>query len=50
VLFRSQKGRGEEAELVLITHPTKEKNFFAAIEEANALSCCRSAPMTLRVL
>jgi homoserine dehydrogenase len=45
-----QKGRGEEAELVLITHPTKEKNFFAAIEEANALSCCRSAPMTLRVL
>ena len=29
-----QKGRGDEAELVLITHPTKEKNFFAAIEEA----------------
>ena len=45
-----QKGRGAEAELVLITHPTKEKNFFAAIKEANALNCCRSAPMTLRVL
>ena len=45
-----QKGRGEEAELVLITHPTKEKNFFAAIEEANALNCRRSAAMTLRVL
>jgi homoserine dehydrogenase len=45
-----QKGRGAEAELVLITHPTKEKNFFAAIREANALSCCRSEPMTLRVL
>jgi homoserine dehydrogenase len=45
-----QKGRGAEAELVLITHPTKEKNFFAAIREANALSCCSSEPMTLRVL
>jgi homoserine dehydrogenase len=45
-----QKGSGAEAELVLITHPTKEKNFFAAITEANALECCRSAAMTLRVL
>jgi homoserine dehydrogenase len=45
-----QKGRGAEAELVLITHPTKEKNFFAAIREANALSCSRSEAMTLRVL
>ncbi len=45
-----QKGRGAEAELVLITHPTKEKNFFGAIAEANALSCCRSSAMTLRVL
>jgi homoserine dehydrogenase len=45
-----QKGRGAEAELVLITHPTKEKDFFAAIAEANALLCCRSAAMTLRVL
>ena len=26
-----QKGRGDEAELVLITHPTKEKQFFAAV-------------------
>ena len=31
-----QKGRGAEAELVLITHPTKEKNFFAAIEDMKA--------------
>ena len=45
-----QKGSGAEAELVLITHPTKEKNFFAAIREASALSCCRSEPMSLRVL
>jgi homoserine dehydrogenase len=45
-----QKGRGAEAELVLITHPTKEKDFFAAIEEMKALNCCTSEPMTLRVL
>ncbi|MCL5734187.1 MAG: homoserine dehydrogenase [Actinobacteria bacterium] len=45
-----QKGRGAEAELVLITHPTKERDFFAAIGEANRLSCCKSKPMTLRVL
>jgi homoserine dehydrogenase len=45
-----QKGRGAEAELVLITHPTKEKNFFGAIAEADALACCRSSAMTLRVL
>ncbi len=45
-----QKGRGAEAELVLITHPTKEKNFFAAIADMKALNCCTSEPMTLRVL
>ncbi len=45
-----QKGRGAEAELVLITHPTREKHFFAAIDEMKALSCCRNDPMTLRVL
>jgi homoserine dehydrogenase len=45
-----QKGRGDEAELVLITHPTKEKHFFAAIDGAKGLSSCKSEPMTLRVL
>ena len=45
-----QKGRGDEAELVLITHPTKEKDFFAAISKAKALACCKNEPMTLRVL
>ena len=45
-----QKGRGDEAELVLITHPTPEDSFFAAIEEAKHLPCCKSEPMTLRVL
>ncbi len=45
-----QKGTGDEAELVFITHPTKEKDFFAAIEETQDLECCKSRPMTLRVL
>ena len=33
-----QKGHGDQAELVLITHPTVEKGFFAAIAEVQALS------------
>ena len=45
-----QKGRGDEAELVIITHPTKEKDFFAAIDQVKGLSCSKSEPMTLRVL
>jgi homoserine dehydrogenase len=45
-----QKGRGAEAELVIITHPTKEKNFFGAIDDMKKLSCCSSQPMSLRVL
>ncbi|MBC7294037.1 MAG: homoserine dehydrogenase, partial [Thermoleophilia bacterium] len=45
-----QQGRGEEAELVLITHPTRERDFFAAIAQVGDLPCCKSRPMTLRVL
>jgi len=45
-----QKGRGDEAELVLITHPTRERDFFAAIEHTKGLACCKSDPITLRVL
>jgi homoserine dehydrogenase len=45
-----QKGRGAEAELVLITHPTQERGFFAAIDKVGGLPCCKSKPMTLRVL
>jgi homoserine dehydrogenase len=45
-----QKGRGAEAELVLITHPTEERGFFAAMEEVSGLPCCKGRPMTLRVL
>ncbi len=35
---------------MLITHPTRERDFFAAIEKTNELICCKSKPMTLRVL
>jgi len=45
-----QKGRGADAELVIITHPTKERGFLAAIDRIGHLSCCQSRPMTLRVL
>lgn len=45
-----QKGRGDEAELVLITHPTKEKDFFAAMTRTKEFTFVKSEPMTLRVL
>jgi homoserine dehydrogenase len=46
----TQRGHADQAELVLITHPGRERKFFAAITEVGALSCVRSRPMTLRVL
>lgn len=45
-----QKGHGDQAELVMITHPTVERDFFAAIEEVGQLSCCGSPLTTIRVL
>ncbi len=45
-----QKGQGDEAELMVITHPTVERGFFAAIEKVAALSCVKSRPATIRVL
>ncbi len=45
-----QKGHGDEAELMLITHPTRERGFFAAMEQVAGLSCAKSRPMTIRVL
>src|SRR5660398_247128 len=35
-----QKGHGDQAELVLITHSTLERYFFAAAKEMDGLSCC----------
>lgn len=45
-----QKGQGDQAELVFITYPSVEKDFFSAIETIAGLSCVRSRPMTIRVL
>jgi len=45
-----QKGHGDQAELVLITHPSPEKDFRAALEAIAGLSSVRSRPMTIRVL
>jgi hypothetical protein len=45
-----QKGHGDEAELVFITHPTVEGAFFAALGEIEHLSCVLSRPLAIRVL
>lgn len=45
-----QKNRGDDAELVLITHPTRERGFFAAIDQIAGLSVVKDRPMTIRVL
>ena len=45
-----QKGQGDQAELVFITYPSVEKDFFSAIETIAGLSCVRSRPMTIRVM
>ncbi|HZK48465.1 MAG TPA: homoserine dehydrogenase [Thermoleophilia bacterium] len=45
-----QKGQGDRAELVFITYPSLEKDFFRAIETIAGFACVRSRPMTIRVL
>lgn len=45
-----QRGHGDEAELMLITHPTMERGFYAATEQVAGLSCVKSRPMIIRVL
>ena len=45
-----QKGHGDQAELVLITHPSRERDSTAAIDQIVSLSCVRGRPMTMRVL
>jgi homoserine dehydrogenase len=45
-----QKGHGDEAELVFITHPTVERGFFAALRDIEGLTCTRGAPAAMRVL
>ncbi|NLE74213.1 MAG: homoserine dehydrogenase [Actinobacteria bacterium] len=45
-----QKGHGDQAELVLITHPTPERALQLSINELGDLSSVRGRPRTLRVL
>jgi homoserine dehydrogenase len=45
-----QKGHGEQAELVFVTHPTKEHNATAALRAVESLACVRGSTMAIRVL
>ncbi|GAB4244421.1 MAG: homoserine dehydrogenase [Thermoleophilia bacterium] len=45
-----QKGHGDEAELVIITHPTREEGFMRAVESISELSVVRGRPTSMRVL
>ena len=45
-----QKGHGDQADLILITHPTAERAFRASMREVEGLSCVRGRPRTLMVL
>ena len=45
-----QKGLGENARLVMVTHPILESRFFAAVELIGALDFMRSRPRAIRVI
>jgi homoserine dehydrogenase len=45
-----QKGLGENARLVMVTHPILESRFFAAVELVGALDFMRSRPRAIRVI
>jgi homoserine dehydrogenase len=44
-----QEGRGDEAELVLVLHPVREAQFFAALGRMKLLSVVRGEPSVIRV-
>ncbi len=44
-----QEGRGDEAELVLVFHPVREEQFFAALGRIRALSDVMGDPSVIRV-
>jgi homoserine dehydrogenase len=44
-----QEGRGDEAELVLLLHPVREAQFFAALEQISALPDVHGEPAVIRV-
>ena len=46
-----QKGLGDNARLVMVTHPILESRFFAAVELiAGAATSCARAPRAIRVI
>jgi homoserine dehydrogenase len=45
-----QKGLGENARLVMVTHPILESKFYAAVELISALDFMRSRPRAIRVI
>jgi homoserine dehydrogenase len=45
-----QKGLGENARLVMVTHPILESKFYAAVELIGALDFVRSRPRPIRVI
>ncbi len=44
-----QEGQGSEAELVLVLHPVREEQFFAALGRMRALSDVKGEPSVIRV-
>jgi homoserine dehydrogenase len=45
-----QRGLGENARLVMVTHPVAESSMFAAMERVGAFDFVRSTPRTIRVI
>jgi homoserine dehydrogenase len=45
-----QKGLGENARLVMVTHPILESKFYAAVDLIGALDFMRSRPRAIRVI
>ncbi|MCX6364073.1 MAG: ACT domain-containing protein, partial [Actinobacteria bacterium] len=44
-----QEGRGGDAELVLVLHPVREAQFFAALDKMKALPDVQGEPAFIRV-
>jgi hypothetical protein len=44
-----QEGGGDAAELVLLLHPVREAQFFAALDKMKALPDVQGAPAFIRV-
>ncbi len=45
-----QRGRGEDATLIMVMHPVSEKRFAAALEKIAKLGFLRSPPRSIRVI